>query len=480
MEFTGASRGILLAKRRGDSRPQWRVVSSEGLDGFSLEDSALRPYMNIVSSVKRGGREIFIYTNAYMEAGIPAGGAGDGYHPDFLICIPLRVRGKRTAILYADGRGELPPRAEGTLRAIFSCRYPPPLQPGRSSPGCDIPAVNEGKPYDRPIQAGDQIMQIIGFSEAMREVRGLVAKAAGASVTVLIEGETGTGKEIVARAIHYTGPRKRKTFLAQNCAAIPPELLESELFGYARGAFTGAVSDKKGLLCLADGGSVFLDEIGECPLPTQAKLLRVLENRIIRPVGGTREIAVDLRIIAATNRDLEDQVRKGNFRKDLYYRINVFPIQIPPLRERKNDIPVLAQYFLRLYSRRAGKNAVSFTDEALGMFKNYDFMGNVRELENEVARIVAMVDGDKYIKADMLSPKIKKAGLDKAGTGVARDGRALKTALRDYERDIIAAALASERGNISQTARRLGLSRYGLYKKLIDHNIRPGGRRGLL
>jgi len=248
---------------------------------------------------------------------------------------------------------------------------------------------------------------IIGQSKAMQEVFRLMRKIIPTDTTILLLGETGTGKELIARAIHYNGPRKDKLFVAQNCAALPDTLLESELFGHVKGAFTGAITEKKGLFEIADGGTIFLDEIGDTSPALQQRLLRVLQEGEIRRLGDDRVIKVDVRIISATNKDLQEKMREGSFREDLYYRLNVFPIRVPPLRERREDIPLLANHFLKKYCKKLGKNIPGFDKEALNLLMAAPFPGNVRELENEIQRAVALVDEGQPITADILSENIR-------------------------------------------------------------------------
>ncbi|MDD5556061.1 MAG: sigma-54 dependent transcriptional regulator [bacterium] len=250
-----------------------------------------------------------------------------------------------------------------------------------------------------------RIPGLIGSTETMGEVLRLVEKAAAGNFAVLIEGETGTGKELLARAIHTSGPRRRAAFVPQNCAAMPESLLESELFGHVRGAFTDATVSRQGLLAAANGGTIFLDEIAESSPRVQVKLLRFLQDGVIRPLGSVREIRLDVRVISATNHSLQEEVARGGFRRDLFYRLNVFPIRVPPLRDRRRDIPLLAAHFLRLYARRAGARIDGFTAETMRLLEAYPFPGNVRELQNEIERIVAMHREGNLVRPDELSKR---------------------------------------------------------------------------
>ncbi|MBI5431487.1 MAG: sigma-54-dependent Fis family transcriptional regulator [Planctomycetes bacterium] len=246
---------------------------------------------------------------------------------------------------------------------------------------------------------------MIGDSPPMRQVFALLEKVAASDVAVLIQGETGTGKELVAKALHEYGTRKKKPFLAENCAAVPADLLESELFGHKRGSFTGAVVDRDGHFVAADGGTVFLDEIGDMPLAMQSKLLRVLQEGEVRPVGSNKVIKVDVRIVAATNKDLKAMTKQGTFREDLYFRLNVITIQLPPLRDRKGDVRHLVRYLLQKVGKEMGRDA-ELSEEALQLLERWRWPGNVRELDNEIRRSVALTPG--VIGPKDLSPAIQK------------------------------------------------------------------------
>jgi Nif-specific regulatory protein len=320
------------------------------------------------------------------------------------------------------------------------------------------------------VQAQTGFQEIIGSSPPMRRLFGLMQKVIDVPTTVLIQGETGTGKELIAKIIHYKGPLKDKPFIAENCAALPESLLESELFGHVRGAFTGAVADKKGLFELADGGTIFLDEIGEMSLPMQVKLLRVLQEGQFRPVGGHRTVQVDVRLIASTNRNLVEESSAGRFREDLYYRINVFQITPPPLRERKDDILALANHFLEKFSTKYHKPVPQVTPQTLNLLMRYDWPGNVRELENEMERAVTMAAGGDLISHEMLSDKLRPIGTVSMGAELPLTG-SLKEAVRKVERRMIEQALTEAGGNRSQAAKKLGLSRQGLLNKISTYQI---------
>ena len=318
---------------------------------------------------------------------------------------------------------------------------------------------------------------IIGNSYAMRRVFDLVSKVTATNTTVLITGESGTGKELIARAIHYNSPRRHKNFVIQNCSVFNDNLLESELFGHVKGAFTGAIADKKGLFEVADGGTLFLDEVGDMSPALQVKVLRVLQEGTFIPVGGTQPKKVDVRVISATNRPLEDLVRKGTFREDLYYRLNVFNIHLPPLRERREDIPLLARHFLELYCTENGLPTKSLDPEVLDAFAIYDWPGNVRELENEMERLVVIARDLPRIAFDHLSPRIRQAAAERKNHRGRRLEGKLSDALQELERAMLAEGLERNNWNKSRTARQLGISRANLVAKVKKYGLRPNPRK---
>jgi len=337
----------------------------------------------------------------------------------------------------------------------------------------------------RDLARRDRFAEMIGSAPAMAEVFRLMESAAASPITVLIEGETGTGKELVARGIHRAGARADGPFIALNCAALPETLLESELFGHRRGAFTGATHDRPGLFEAADAGTVFLDEVGDMPAPMQAKLLRVLQEGEVTPVGDRRPRKVDVRVICATNRDLAAEVARRSFRDDLYYRVGAFPIRVPPLRERRDDIPLLAHRFLAGAAERHRKQIPGIDPEAFALLGRFDWPGNIRELENEIERAVALAHDGEPIGPEHLSPKLGAAGAGpgasseatadttpapEAGPGPARG--ALRSARAAFESRYIAEVLRQHGGNVSRTARALGLSRVMLQKKMKDFGLR--------
>jgi two-component system response regulator HupR/HoxA len=316
--------------------------------------------------------------------------------------------------------------------------------------------------------------QILGGSGAMNRVFEVMEKVAETDATVLIRGETGTGKDLVARAIHYSGPRKEMRFVAQNCAALPDTLLESELFGHVRGAFTGAHADKKGLFEVAHRGTVFLDEVGETHPGMQVRLLRVLQDGEIRPLGSSEARKVDVRIIAATHRDLRKEVEAGRFREDLYYRLRVVELEIPPLRERREDIPILAHHFLDRSSRRMGRALKGFTNAAMDRLTSYPWNGNVRELENEIERIAALAGSADHVGVEMLSEHIRGAAAPPLPPGEAPRVADLNAAVDALKRRMLLDAIR-ETGSKTRAAEKLGIPRQSLQKMMKRLGIGNGG-----
>jgi two-component system, NtrC family, response regulator AtoC len=304
---------------------------------------------------------------------------------------------------------------------------------------------------------------IVGSSTKIQDVLRMISRLKDTRTPVLITGESGTGKELVARAIHFRGPFAKQPFVAVDCGSLVPTLIESELFGYEKGAFTGALKSKPGLFQSADGGTIFLDEIGELPLELQAKLLRVLQEKEIRPVGSNQRLKVDVRVIAASNRDLESEYRKGTFRKDLYFRLNVVTVHLPALRERRSDIPILVHWFLDRY---APGRSIQILSAAMKCLLHYGWPGNVRELENSIERAIALGDG-RAIDVNDLPPAIASASQDSGSGAVVTSS----TDLEDIERATIERVFEQVKGDKSLAGKMLGISRATLYRKLKRYNI---------
>jgi DNA-binding NtrC family response regulator len=366
-------------------------------------------------------------------------------------------------VIFLTGRGTIDVAVEAIREGAYDF-IEKPLNPARLK--MCIERALEKKETLREVQGlRRRLKQIgssdfIGQSSAMRGVFDLIEKVAPAKASVSITGESGTGKEMVSRAIHNLSPRRDKPFIAISCASIPPTLIESEIFGHERGAFTGANQRRPGVFELAHGGTLFLDEVGEIPVELQAKLLRVLEESRLRRIGGKAEIEVDVRVLCSTNRDLKAEIKSCGFREDLFFRLNVFQISLPPLRERREDIPLLVQYFVERFNAESGKHIMGAHPEALDLLKQYDWPGNIRELRNAVERAVILCDGD-FVQRDHLPP-------DLGGKGPQRQTFRLAYGLPLdlVEKEYILGSLQRNGGNKARTAEILGVSGKTLYNKL--------------
>jgi Nif-specific regulatory protein len=325
--------------------------------------------------------------------------------------------------------------------------------------------VEENNRLKNVLKENFQPSSIIGKSHAMRSLYDLLAQVAPSDTTVLIRGESGTGKEMIAQALHYSSPRADKPFIKVNCAALPENVIESELFGHEKGAFTGAIATRKGRFEMADTGTIFLDEIGDLSPGMQVKLLRVLQEREIERVGGNRTIKIDVRIVTATNRNLEELLQKNLFREDLYYRLNVFPLHLPPLRERKSDILLLADHFIEKYNKKSHKSVKRIATSAINLLMSYHWPGNVRELENVIERAVLLANND-VILGIHLPPSLQSA--ESTGT---QPSTTLQETLDRVERELILDALKSSKGNYSKTAKALGITERIMGLRIKKYNL---------
>jgi two-component system NtrC family response regulator len=330
-----------------------------------------------------------------------------------------------------------------------------------------VQLARENRGLSEVVKSSGVFAELIGESEAMAQVKGLALKVAPSRASVLVLGESGTGKEVLARALHRASPRRDKPFVVVNCAALPESLIESELFGHDKGAFTGATFDKKGRFERADGGTLFLDEVGDIPLPVQVRLLNVLQSRSFERVGGTRTVSVDVRVVAATHRDLEKRVEEGSFRADLYYRLNVISVTMPALRHRPEDIPLLVQHFLRKHADLASRPIEGADQEVLDRLSRWPFPGNVRELENWIERAVVLAEGP-FLTRDDLPLQLFEEVVEPSPPASADS---LEEQVRHLEVSLIQRALQRNGGNQSAAGRELGLSERAIRYKIKKYEL---------
>ncbi|MFH0983854.1 MAG: sigma-54-dependent Fis family transcriptional regulator [Planctomycetota bacterium] len=455
-----ASSVLLLDKRRN----KLVFVAAYGKHAAHLVGQEFDAGLGIAGQVVAGGHPILVPNAAESDEHYKGIDQKSGFHTQELIAAPMVVQNEVVGVVEVlnptGGRRFKPDDVEllqvfGNLAAIGARNAQSHQKLKRENQGW------------RTTAAGDRT--IVGESAALREVLRLCDKVATSTATVLLLGETGTGKEMLARYLHDASLRREAPLIAINCAALTETLLESELFGHEKGAFTGAVSQKIGRFEMADGGTLFLDEIGDISPSTQVKLLRVLQEHEFVRVGGTRTVACDVRIIAATNRDLTAAIAAGRFREDLYYRLNVFPIRLPPLRERREDIPALAEHCTARISRQLGRSVVRISNAAMAILAGHRWSGNIRELQNVIERAVLLCDGESiepaHLPQDIAGPA--SAMLPAQGDG----------SLWDYERAMIVKALADHHWNQSQAARALGISRDNLRYRVKKYDIRQPEKR---
>jgi Nif-specific regulatory protein len=401
-----------------------------------------------------------------------------GYRTKSILCVPLKdIKGKTIGVLQTLNKndGSFTREDEETLEifasnaavAIENAKLIKELEEAKSR------IQRENVVLRNKVKGKFFTSKIIGTSKMIQDVVNLIEKIAGTPINILITGESGTGKELAARMIHFNSSRSNKPFVDINCAALPETLLESELFGIEKGVATG-VERREGKFEMANGGSLFLDEIGDMSLPAQAKLLRVIQEQMVRRVGGKQDISVDVRIIAATNKDLISEINRELFREDLYYRLNVVHIRMPSLREIREDIPILAKHFLGIFTSELGHGQMHFSQEAVDCMRNYSWPGNVRELENEIKRAVILTETNTIQKAD-LSEQIQLEMQVTRSTHVRsyarRDSRSLKETVEEIEIGMINDALEKSRGNKQKASEILGISRQGLIKKIKRYEL---------
>jgi Nif-specific regulatory protein len=481
MQAVDADRGMLITCGEDGQQPAaLKVECQKNFSRAAITDDGFAYGREIIARVRDTKKSVVM--GAVKGEGMWHGLRRRKDHsPRSIYCLPLRHRDVALEIIYMEGDASKNNFRNDDVKIIDSFGAQAAIAIENAQMYSRLRKAEE-KLRDENIYLKQEIEEtrcsehVVGKSKVIEECLNLARKASTSDITVLIEGETGTGKELIARAIHLMGTRKNALFIAQNCSALPESLLESELFGHKKGAFTGAVQDKKGLFEIADGGTIFLDEVADMTPALQAKLLRVAQEGIIRPVGGVEEKTISLRVVSATNRSLAEEVKAGRFREDLYYRLNAFTIKVPPLRERKEDIPILAMHFLERLAKRLNKTIKGISQDAMMKLLAYDFPGNVRELENEIEKAAVMVSDGEMIRSGDLSVKIVGA----TGTtphGVAQPGQ---LRLEDAQRKCILAALARCGGHKTKAARELGISRRGLYFmiKRLKLDVQPHQKYG--
>jgi transcriptional regulator with GAF, ATPase, and Fis domain len=507
IQLLKAERGFLLLEDE-DQRLQPRVARQHDQSDILAPGSRLS--MGVARNVYERGRPVLSVDAGRDErfAGMPS---VEDLRLRSVLCVPIRGEGKVQGVLYLDNRLQQGAFTEDDLdlAELFGDQASIALRNARQLTGLKernrqleesrlhVARLNEQlgrKVRDRDAELSVvraelsrargryDYHEIVGASGAMQKLFQHLDRVVESDLAVLIQGESGTGKELIARAIHFNGRRKDKPFVSENCAALPDSLLESELFGHTRGAFTGADRAKKGLIEQAHGGTLFLDEIGDMSAEMQKKLLRVLQEGEVRPVGATMSVKVDVRLLAASHRDLEELVKEGKFREDLYYRIKVLQVDLPPLRERVEDIPLLAEALLARAAREAQRPAPLLTPEALAALSRCRWSGNVRELENEMRRLVVLCgdgQGGDVVGVEGLSASVM-GGDGKAGVAgpLLKPGDDLREAVARFEKEAIVGALERLGGNKSKAAQELGISRFALQRKLVKYGLAEEGEDG--
>ncbi len=446
-------------------------ITTEASVGLSLNQQARARYRlgeGVTGRVIASGQQEIIPDVAADPRFLDRSGARRAQSEDIsFICVPIRLGNETIGALSVDSphadQSELEQRAR--LLTIISSMIAQAVRLRQRVVEERRALEEENSRLQEELRERFRPSNIIGNSKAMQDVYDMIANVSRSDATVLIRGESGTGKELVAHAVHYNSERAERPFVKVNCSALPESVIESELFGHERGAFTSAVASRKGRFELAAGGTIFLDEIGDLSATTQVKLLRVLQEREFERVGGNDTIRVNVRVIAATNRDLEDLLSRGLFREDLYYRLNVFPVHIPPLRDRRSDIMLLADHFVEKYAEQNRKAVRRISTPAIDLLNNYHWPGNVRELENSIERAVLLTN-DEVIHSHHLPPSLQSA--ESTNT---RLHSSLPEALENLERELISDALKSAKGNMARAARLLGITERVIGLRVKKHDI---------
>ncbi|HUV35850.1 MAG TPA: sigma 54-interacting transcriptional regulator [Patescibacteria group bacterium] len=460
---------LMLANRNGDM--EFRIARDRTEQPLDKDDFAVS--YSIIDDVVKKGKPLFISDILEHDRFRDQKSVID-LNLRTAVCLPLTLENRVIGVIYTDSNRLAEELNEDDMSIVsaFASQAAIAIENARLHGELILSKENlarENLELKQELSEKYEFSGIIGKSKAMLDIFSMIKKVAPLTSTVLIQGPTGTGKELIARAIHFHSPRKTKQLVTINCGAMPENLLESELFGHVKGAFTGAISDKAGLFEIADGGTIFLDEIGDMPQPLQVKLLRALQDGEIRRVGGTTSRTVDVRVIAATNRDLTEDIKNKSFRQDLYYRLNVVPIHIPPLRERKEDILPLTEHFLEKYSTKLAKQDMRILPEAIKLILANQWEGNVRELENTVERALAL-SGESTVLSVEHFPQLRR---DPDIFDQLEHRKSLKEKLRTVEKKIIIETLEKTNWKITKSAEILEVTRQHLHNKIKQHNISP-------
>ncbi|MDF1567944.1 MAG: nif-specific transcriptional activator NifA [Spirochaetaceae bacterium] len=455
----------LLNRQTGEIR----ISAAYGLTGEEQAKGRYRLGEGITGRVFQTGQPIVVPDISVEPEFLDRTGARSGVTSTAFICVPIKIDQEIVGALSSDRlfSDDISSDEDVRLLTIISSMISRAVQLRRDGEEAKKALEEENSRLQAALRESFQPQNMIGNTRAMKQVYDLLRQVAPSEATVLIRGESGTGKELIANALHYNSPRAGKNYVKVNCAALPEGVIESELFGHEEGAFTGAVKTRKGRFEMADGGTIFLDEIGELSPLLQVKLLRVIQEREIERVGGSETIPVDVRIIAATNRPLEEEIADGRFREDLFYRLNVFPVHLPPLRERRGDVMLLADHFVEKYSKKNRKTVKRISSSAIDLLTSYHWPGNVRELENCMERAVVL-STDEVVHAYHLPPSLQSA--ESTDTGLASS---LPEALDNLEEELIRDALKSSRGNRAEAARHLGISERIMGLRVDKFGIEP-------
>jgi len=463
----GMHRGTLTLLNRQSN--EIRISAAYGLTGKEQARGRYKLGEGITGQVVQTGRPMIVPDISAEPEFLDKTGARSEDTSTAFICVPIKIGQETCGALSSDRLfgGEIALDEDVRLLTIIGSMIARAVELRRNGEEAQKALEEENARLQEALQESFQPKNMIGSTRSMKQVYQLLRQVAPSEATVLIRGESGTGKELIANALHYNSPRSGRNFIKVNCAALPEGVIESELFGHEEGAFTGAVKTRKGRFEMADGGTIFLDEIGDLSPLLQVKLLRVLQEREIERVGGNKIIPVDVRIIAATNRPLEEEIAEGTFREDLFYRLNVFPVHLPPLRERHGDIMLLTDHFVEKYSKKNRKDIKRISSSSIDLLTSYHWPGNVRELENCIERAV-LLSTDGVIHAYHLPPSLQSA--ESTDTGLTST---LPEALDKLEEELLRDALKSSRGNRAEAARHLGISERIMGLRVEKFGINP-------